>query len=80
MRLTVSTISRYIIGSLASKAYTKALGPESLQKCLQKTGIYPFDSSAIDRAVLKPSRVFSNDLDVTNSGDNTCVPAEDKTL
>lgn len=78
MRLTASTISRYNIGSLASKAYTKALSPENLQNAFRKTGIYPFDSSAIDGTILEPSRVFSNDLDVKNSGDNACGPAEDK--
>lgn len=65
MRLTASTISRYNIGSLASKAYTKALSPENFQNAFRKTGIYPFDSSAIDGSILEPSRVFSNDLDVT---------------
>lgn len=78
MRLTASTISRYNIGSLASKAYTKALSPENLQNSFRKTGIYPFDSSAIDGTILEPSRVFSNDLDVKNSGDNACGPAEDE--
>lgn len=40
--------------------------------------IYPFDSSAIDGTILEPSRVFSNDLDVKNSGDNARGPAEDE--
>lgn len=65
MRLTESTISRYNTGSLASKAYTKALSPETLKNAFGKTGLYPFDSSAIDGGVLEPSRVFSNYLDVT---------------
>lgn len=36
MRVTASTISRYNIGSLASKAYTKALSPGSLQNAFKK--------------------------------------------
>lgn len=79
MRLTESTISRYNTGSLASKAYTKALSPETLKNAFRKTGLYPFDSSAIDGGVLEPSRVFSNDLhvDVTIVVTiNTCSPAE----
>lgn len=49
-----------------------------IQNAFRKTGVYPFDSSVIHETIFEPSRVFSNDLYVKNSGDNASGPAEDE--
>ena len=72
MRLTSSVITRYNVGELASRAYTKALSPENLQTAFQKTGIYPLNAAAIDPLTLAPAEVFKPaDIPepITNSGD-----------
>ena len=71
MRSTACTITRYNIGSLASKAYVKSLTPENLQAAFAKTGIFPMNKDAIDPLILAPSSVFCQpEEQVTNSGDN----------
>ena len=58
IRQNSSVITRYNICELACKAYQIALSADNLQAAFRKTGIYPFDKSAINKDLLCPSEVF----------------------
>lgn len=45
------SVNRYNVCSLACKAYTAALSPANLKGAFRRSGIYPFDPSAISSSV-----------------------------
>jgi len=51
-------ITKYNIAELTSKPYLKALSPENLTSAFKKTGISPFNKSAIDDSKIAPSTIF----------------------
>ncbi|KAK3100399.1 hypothetical protein FSP39_019286 [Pinctada imbricata] len=76
MRLTSTVITRYNVGELASRAYTRAMSPENLQTAFKRTGIFPLDVAAIDPLTLTPAEVFKpvdisaeDSQPITNNGD-----------
>ncbi|XP_052223865.1 uncharacterized protein LOC127839515 [Dreissena polymorpha] len=55
-----SRITRYNICSLACKAYTHALSPDNFKSAFQKSGIFPFNPTAVDSAHFKPATVYKS--------------------
>ena len=47
--------------SIACKAYSHALSPENLKGSFRRSGIYPFDPSAVDSSQFVPAIVFNNE-------------------
>ena len=55
-----ATISKFVIGEIGSKAYSKGLSPENLRSSFRKTGIYPFNRSEYDASKILPAQVLSD--------------------
>ena len=58
MRETSASITRYNICELSCKVYSKALSADNLHSAFMRTGIYPLDSTAINKESLIPAEVF----------------------
>lgn len=56
-----SRVTRYNVCSIACKAYSHALSPENLKGSFRRSGIYPFDPSAVDSSQFVPATVFNNE-------------------
>lgn len=54
-----STITKFDVARLASKAYTKGLSIENLRSAFRKTGIYPLDSNAYDASKITPAQLLN---------------------
>jgi len=55
------SITRYNVCSLACSAYLKALSHGNLQASFRKTGIFPFNPSAVDPSIFKPSEALQQE-------------------
>ena len=53
-----SNITRYHIAELSSKAYEHALSAPNLKSAFKRTGIFPFDPSAIESENLTPATAY----------------------
>ncbi|MES9882742.1 MAG: hypothetical protein ABW185_17890 [Sedimenticola sp.] len=52
-----TVVNRYNVCAISSKAYTKALSPVNLQAAFRKSGVYPFNPSAIDATTFESESV-----------------------
>lgn len=73
-RNTGSVVGRYNVCSIACKAYTKGLSPANLQSSFRKSGIYPFNPSAIGTTVFEADRLRN---DFQQDSTMTAVPEAD---
>ena len=64
-----TTITRYNVAELACKAYSKALSPANLMASFKKSGIHPFDPSAVNSLQFVPAVPFTA---TTSSADQQC--------
>ena len=73
-----SNITRYNVAELSSKAYEHALSPQNLKSGIKRTGIYPFDPSAVDPETLLPATAYERPNDQTTTSETSNVnTAED---
>ena len=73
-----SNITRYNVAELSSKAYEHALSPQNLKSGFKRTGIYPFDPSAVDPEKLLPATAYERPNDQTTTSETSNVnTAED---
>ncbi|XP_053401882.1 uncharacterized protein LOC123566337 isoform X1 [Mercenaria mercenaria] len=67
------SITRYNVCSLGCSAYSKALSASNLQASFRKTGIYPYNPSAVDPSNFKPSEALQQETtpEITDSQHTT---------
>lgn len=68
-----SNITRYNVAELSSKAYEHALSVQNLKSGFKRTGIYPFDPSAIHPEKMMPATAYEKQTPTVN--DNTAEVA-----
>jgi hypothetical protein len=69
-----SQITRYNVAALSSKAYDLALSASNLKSAFRRTGIFPYDPSAIDNEKLTPATAFSAPPPTISTDDHISNP------
>ncbi|XP_045206592.2 uncharacterized protein LOC123558800 [Mercenaria mercenaria] len=64
-------ITRYNVAALGSSSYVKGLSNSNLRSAFEKTGIYPFNPSAISDDQFAPSKPYSDELKLTETQEST---------